>query len=211
MASDRATPISLASFVEATLPMAVAAGGVIGAALLAGAQATAPLGYGVLLAGAAALLFRRQHPIPVLWTTVALAFAYDLLNFPGGLCAIAIGVALYSVADAGHRRAGLSAIVVVALGFLAIGVLLGRGHITDAASALWFGGWLVASFVLGETTRSRRDYLAQVEARAIAAERSREDEALRRAGEERIRIARELHDILAHRISMITVQSGVGA
>jgi len=61
------------------------------------------------------------------------------------------------------------------------------------------------------TTRGRRAYLAQVEERALAAERSREDEALRRAGEERIRIARELHDILAHRISMISVQSGVGA
>ena len=65
--------------------------------------------------------------------------------------------------------------------------------------------------MLGETTRGRRAYLAQVEERALAAERSREDEALRRAGEERIRIARELHDILAHRISMISVQSGVGA
>jgi signal transduction histidine kinase len=211
MAPERAPPISPAAFVEATLPMAVAAGGVIGAALLAGAQATGPVGYGLLIAGAAALLFRRQYPIAVLGSTVALAFAYDLLNFPGGLCAIAIGVALYSVADAGHRRAGLVAISVVGLGFLAVGVILGRGHITDLATALWFGGWLVASYVLGETTRGRRAYLAQVEERALAAERSREDEALRRAGEERIRIARELHDILAHRISMISVQSGVGA
>ena len=211
MASDRTPSISLASFVEAALPIAVAAGGVIGAALLAGAQATGPVGYGLLLAGAAALLFRRQYPLAVLWTTVSVAFAYDMLNFPGGLCAIAIGVALYSVADAGHRRAGIAAIGVVGIGFLAIGVLLGRGHITDLASAFWFGGWLVASLVLGETTRSRRAYLAQVEERALAAEQSREDEARRRASEERIRIARELHDILAHRISMISVQSGVGA
>src|SRR4029077_2096124 len=147
MASERVPSISLASFVEATLPMAVAAGGVIGAALLAGAKATGPVGYVLLLAGAAALLFRRQYAVAVLWTTVALAFAYNLLNFPGGLCAIAIGVALYSVADAGHRRAGIAAITIVGFGFLAVGVFLGRGHITDPASALWFGGWLVASFV----------------------------------------------------------------
>jgi hypothetical protein len=54
MDTDRAPSLSLPAFVEATLPMAVAAGGVIGAALLAGAQATGPVGYGLLLAGAAA-------------------------------------------------------------------------------------------------------------------------------------------------------------
>jgi signal transduction histidine kinase len=69
----------------------------------------------------------------------------------------------------------------------------------------------VASLILGETARSRRAYLEEVEQRALEAELSREDEARRRAGEERVRIARELHDILAHRISMINVQSGVGA
>jgi signal transduction histidine kinase len=139
------------------------------------------------------------------------AFAYDLLNFPGGLCTIAVGVALYAVADAGHARTGIGAIVAVVGGFLGFGVVLGRGHVIDLVTALWFGGWLVASLILGETTRSRRAYLEQVEQRALDAERTREDEARRRAGEERIRIARELHDILAHRISMISVQSGVGA
>ena len=54
-------------------------------------------------------------------------------------------------------------------------------------------------------------YSEEVEQRALEAERSREDEARRRAREERIRIAREIHDVLAHRISMISVQSGVGA
>ncbi len=58
-------------------------------------------------------------------------------------------------------------------------------------------------------TRGRRAYVEQVEQRAIEAERSRDAEARRSADEERVRIARELHDVLAHRISSISVQSGV--
>jgi signal transduction histidine kinase len=203
--------ISLPSIAEAGLPVLVAAGFAVGSALLADARTLGPVGYGLLIVGAAVLLVRRTHPVAALAGTVIPAFAYDLLNFPGGLCTIAVGIALYAVADAGHVRSGVGAIVAVVGGFLGIGVLLGRGHVIDLVTALWFAGWLVASLILGETTRSRRAYLEEVEQRAIDAERTREDEARRRAGEERIRIARELHDILAHRISMISVQSGVGA
>jgi signal transduction histidine kinase len=211
MASTRISRASSVAIVEAGLPVLVAAGFVVASALLASAPRLGPLGYGLLVAGAAALLVRRQRPLAALAGTVIPAFAYDVLNYPGGLCTIAVGVALFSVADAGHPRAGISAIVAVVGGFLAIGVVLGRGHVVDLVTALWFAGWLVASLVLGETTRSRRAYLEEVEQRALEAERTREDEAHRRAREERIRIARELHDVLAHRISMISVQSGVGA
>ena len=211
MASHRMSRISLPSIAEAGLPVLVAAGFTVGSALLADARTLGPVGYGLLVAGAAALLFRRSHPVAALAATVVPAFAYDLLNFPGGLCTIAVGVALFAVADAGHVRTGIGAIGAVVGGFLGIGVVLGRGHVMDLVTALWFAGWLVASLILGETTRSRRAYLEEVEQRAIEAERTREDEARRRASEERIRIARELHDILAHRISMISVQSGVGA
>jgi signal transduction histidine kinase len=203
--------ISLPSIAEAGLPVLVAAGFTVGSALLADARTLGPVGYGLLVVGATALLFRRSHPVAVLAATVVPAFAYDLLNFPGGLCTIAVGIALFAVADAGHVRTGIGAIGAVVGGFLGIGVVLGRGHVMDLVTALWFAGWLVASLILGETTRSRRAYLEEVEQRAIEAERTREDEARRRASEERIRIARELHDILAHRISMISVQSGVGA
>lgn len=211
MTPERISRISSVAVAEAGLPILVAVGFTVGSAVLAGAQSLGPLGYGLLIAGAAALLVRRTHPLAALAGTVVPAFAYDLLDLPGALCAIAVGVALFSVADAGHPRAGIGAIIAVVGGFLAIGVVFGRGHVLDLITALWFAGWLVASLVLGETTRSRRAYLEEVEQRAIEAERSREDEARRRAGEERIRIARELHDVLAHRISMISVQSGVGA
>ena len=211
MSNSRPSHTFPLAVVEGAVPIAVAAGFVVGSALIASAKAVDALGYALLFAGAAALLLRHSHPRAALVGAVIPGFAYDLLNYPGGLCTIAIGVGLYSVADAGHRRAGIVAIVAVVGGFLAAGLLLGRGHIVDLFSALWFAGWLVASLVLGETARSRRAYLEAVEQRALTAERGREGEARRRADEERIRIARELHDILAHRISMITVQSGVGA
>lgn len=203
--------VSIPSIAEAALPVLVAAGFTVGSAVLADVRTLGPVGYGLLIAGAAALLLRRRRPVAALAGTMIPAFAYDLLDFPGGLCTIAVGIALYAVADSGHVRTGVGAIVAVVGGFLGFGVVLGRGHVIDLVTALWFGGWLVASLILGETTRSRRAYLEQVEQRALDAERTREDEARRRAGEERIRIARELHDILAHRISMISVQSGVGA
>jgi signal transduction histidine kinase len=208
MTSNRLFPVSV---VEAGLPVMVAAGFVVASAFLADVWTLGPLGYGLLAAGAISLLVRRSHPVAALTGTLIAAFAYNLLNYPDGLCTIAVGVALFAVADAGHPRIGIGAIVAVVGGFFGIGVLLGRGHVVDLITALWFAGWLIASLMLGETTRGRRAYLEEVEQRAVEAERSREDEARRRAREERIRIARELHDVLAHRISMISVQSGVGA
>jgi hypothetical protein len=181
MASHRISRIAPVLVAEAGLPVMVAAGFLVGSALLADARMLGPLGYGLLIAGAAALLLRRKHPVVALAGTVIPAFAYDLLNYPGGLCTIAVGVALFSVADAGHRRVGISAVIAVVGGFLAIGVVLGRGHVTDLITALWFAGWLVASLILGETTRSRRAYLEEVEQRALDAERSREDEVSSRA------------------------------
>ncbi|GAB3887971.1 hypothetical protein GCM10027612_27680 [Microbispora bryophytorum subsp. camponoti] len=70
-------------------------------------------------------------------------------------------------------------------------------------------GWFVAANVAGVVSRQRRAYLRQAEQRAVEAERTREEVALRRAGEERLRIARELHDSLTHSISIIKVQAGV--
>jgi signal transduction histidine kinase len=70
-------------------------------------------------------------------------------------------------------------------------------------------GWFAAAFVMGEVSRQRQAYLNQVEQRAIDAERSRDETARRRATEERLRIARELHDSLTHSISVIKVQAGV--
>jgi signal transduction histidine kinase len=101
----------------------------------------------------------------------------------------------------------MTAVAVVAL--LLTGSLFKVGHFTDPTGALWLTGWLTASFVAGEVSRARNAYLKEVERRAIDAERTRDEEVRRHASEERMRIARELHDVLAHSISVINVQAGV--
>jgi signal transduction histidine kinase len=68
---------------------------------------------------------------------------------------------------------------------------------------------LAVAAALGDATRNRRAYIEEVEERAAEAERTREEEASRRVDEERLRIARELHDVTAHSLSIVAVQSGV--
>lgn len=168
-----------------------------------------PVAYSLLIAGALPLLVRDVYPLPVLLVVGAAATAYMLLGYAGGFYTIAVVFAVWAAVAAGYRAVSLA--VVLALGTVVVlgGLFVPTGHVTRPDAPIWFGGWLAAALVLGEVSRGRRSYLEQVEQRALDAERTREEEALRRAGEERLRIARELHDVLTHHISVINVQAGV--
>jgi len=72
-------------------------------------------------------------------------------------------------------------------------------------------GWMLIALLLGEALRSRHALADEAELRAVAAEATRHEEAQRRVAEERLRIARELHDVLAHTVALINVQAGVAA
>jgi signal transduction histidine kinase len=207
MTSSRPWPIARMTAIDVAFVALVAVVTTVGTVLLAGREPVSPLAYALLVATAVPLLVRRDAPRLAFAAVVILSFLYDLLDFPGGFYTVPIGIALFTAVDAGFRWTALAGSVVTVAGFLLVGLATGRGHISDLGNALWFGGWLVASLVLGEVTRSRRAYVQAVEERALAAERGREEEARRRASEERIRIARELHDILGHRISLINVQA----
>lgn len=165
------------------------------------------LAYALLVATAAPLLFRRRFPSGALVATASIAFVYDALDYPAGFYTVPILIALYTVAAAGRRLHALAGAGAILATFAAVDLLFQRGHVMEWSGALWFGGWMLLSIVLGEVSRSRRAYLEQVEQRALEAERTREEEARRRASEERMRIARELHDVLAHSISVINVQA----
>ena len=119
---------------------------------------------------------------------------------------------VYVAAWRGHRLAAALASLVFLGGFLARDVSVapaGRpGQLIIERTSLLLG-WFVAANVAGLVARQRRAYLEQVEQRAVEAERTREEMALRRAGEERLRIARDLHDSLTHSISVIKVQAGI--
>jgi signal transduction histidine kinase len=119
---------------------------------------------------------------------------------------------VYVASWRGYRvAAGLSSLVFLA-GFLAKDISVappGRPGQQIVERTTLLLGWFVAANVAGLVARQRRKYLEQVEQRAAEAERTREEMALRRAGEERLRIARDLHDSLTHSISVVKVQAGI--
>jgi signal transduction histidine kinase len=213
MRTSSATRLTRQDAVDVMLATAVVAAELIGATTLligdGAGRALDPIGYLLIVANGAALALRNRHPSGVLLAVAVTALAYTLLDYPGPFYTIALVFAVWAAVAAGQR---LMAIVVTAVLFaatLVAGIVYRVGHLEDPAGVYWFTGWLVAGFVMGEVSRARRETLAQLEQRALEAEHTREEEARRRAGEERLRIARELHDVLAHSISVINVQAGV--
>ncbi len=166
----------------------------------------------VTMAGVAcgALVMRRSWPVAVLvvCTIAAEGYLAHSQGRAGNLVLAAPLIALYTVADmASRRRAWL-------VGILAV-LVLGAVH-AAMRHAPWLGAQNLALAALGalavaagDATRSRRGYTAAVEERAHRAEWTREHEARRRVVEERLRIARDLHDVLGHQLALINVQAGV--
>jgi signal transduction histidine kinase len=160
------------------------------------------LGYTLLVAGPLALIFRRRWPVAVLAFAFAVTLAYTLLKYPNGPIWLVLIVALFTVMIRGYR---LVAWIGVAIGYLAfgwIGALIGNERAPTLVQALGVAAWLLVLATVAEIARFRRE-------RAREAARMQAEEQRRRASEERLRIARELHDVLAHNISLINVQAGV--
>ena len=153
------------------------------------------------------LIVRREIPWLSLLLSGGFALAYALSPLPPAITLLGPMIAMYSVAAyAKQRHSGLA-------------TLLAAGLLVAAVVFAFSGGWrgameIIGSFVmlaaaafLGDTARSRREYIAEVEQRALAAEQAREEETLRRIDEERIAMAREVHDIVAHSLSIVAVQA----
>ncbi|SCF45558.1 sensor histidine kinase [Micromonospora mirobrigensis] len=164
----------------------------------------------VLLAliGCGALAVRRRHPLPVLAVALVAVILSLLSHQARGPFVLSVAIAAYTVATRTDRRTaflagGVSALLLGAAGVTTLGV----GWLDPAVVVLilWFG----VAVAVGDAVRSRRAYVAVLEERARRAERTREEEARRRVAEERLRISRELHDVVAHHIAVINVQAGV--
>ncbi|RKN34020.1 sensor histidine kinase [Micromonospora musae] len=182
------------------------------AALAPDAAPVHPIDVALVVVMAAALAACRRYPAPALIVVSAAMLALHLRVHPGPSAAFPVLGAVYVAAWRGHRTTAALASLVFLGGFLAHDISVapaGRPgqQIVERTSLLL--GWFVAANVAGLVGRQRRAYLEQVEQRAVEAEHTREEVALRRAGEERLRIARDLHDSLTHNISVIKVQAGI--
>ncbi|MDR7276802.1 sensor histidine kinase [Catenuloplanes atrovinosus] len=169
----------------------------------AGSAAIAVL-LGVLLLG------RRRWPLGVLLAGGVALMGYYVAEYPGIPPALPLAAALYSAAAFARLRWA----ALVAGGFLVLELLmrhhiLGQPWLPALAATVTDGSLLMVVVLLGETIRSRRVRLAEAQERLVRAEAAREQEAARRVAEERLRIAREVHDVLGHTIAAITVQAGL--
>ncbi|MFI6739372.1 sensor histidine kinase [Nonomuraea sp. NPDC050451] len=164
-----------------------------------------------ILVGSLSLVAWRRAPlVPLVVGTVSM-LVFSVHAQPGPPAAFPVLMAVFAAVWAGHLLLPALASAVFLGVSLAINLATATGQspkdIVQGTTLLL--GWFLASGVTATVTRQRQAYLEQVEQRALEAERTREEVARRRAGEERLRIARELHDSLTHSISVIKVQAGV--
>ncbi|MCX4849882.1 sensor histidine kinase [Streptomyces sp. NBC_00893] len=163
----------------------------------------------LLFLAVAVLLVRHRHPVVAVFGSSIAAMTYLAAGYPYGPVFLAVAVGCFSAVVAGHRRAAWSAVGMVWLGHVLVAHWLYRwlppsdDHPAAWGQELGIAAWVVAIIAAAEFVRVRREQWADRRAEREAAEQ-------RRADEERLRMARELHDVLAHSISVINVQSSVG-
>ena len=168
-----------------------------------------PLWWGVplLILAVVPLAWRRRAPLTVLGAVTVGQMALDLANF-GSPNWILVGIALATVGISTPTR----------LRHLALIVFVGVAGLFTAAAVVVDDGWahptparfvfLPFAFLIGESVRRRHDVSAVIVERAGRAEREQELLAQQRVSEERTRIARELHDVVAHSVTVMIIQAG---
>ncbi len=161
-----------------------------------------------LAAAVVLLLTRRRFPVPTLAAAVVASTVFvAITDRPTGLLPVAL-VALFTVASRLDRRPAIVAGALTTAAFVFMITAMLRRDVIDGAS-LAAVAWPAFATAAGAAVRSARMNVAAAHERAARAEQSRELEAHRRVIEERLRIARDVHDLVAHHIAVVNVQAGV--
>lgn len=161
------------------------------------AAGPAALHWALLTAGPLALLERRRHPVAVLWVTFAIT-VFPAPNF----AYLSLIVAFFGAATTGHRRAAWLAIV-LGFGWAVLSRLAYGNGFPPLDDVLVLASWLAVLVIAAEAWRMRSERVADARA-------ARQLEERRRISEERLQMARDVHDVIGHTMSLINVQAGVG-
>ncbi|MGH3838806.1 MAG: sensor histidine kinase, partial [Pseudonocardiaceae bacterium] len=161
-----------------------------------------PLAFTLLVAGPVALLARRRYPVLALGVVLTVTVAYYALDYPYGPAFLSVALALASAVLRGHRRLAWAGAGSAYLTLLLVQALPGGAPTPGVAQAAGVAAWALVVLLACEGLRIRAE-------RSAEAARSRDEQERRRATEQRLQIARDLHDVLAHNISLINVQASV--
>ncbi len=153
----------------------------------------------LLVVGPAALVVRRRYPVAVLWVT----FAVVIPASGSGFSHFSFVVAVFVAAVAGRRYWAWGALALAYVWVVWLAPLAYGYRVPPLTDVLLLAGWLVALVIAAEATRIRAE-------RAAATRSGRKSDEQRRQSEERLRVARDLHDVVGHNISLINVQASMG-
>ncbi|HEY5856692.1 MAG TPA: histidine kinase [Aldersonia sp.] len=163
--------------------------------------------FALLAAGCVALVFRRRYPWVVWGVTIVLGLMAMVISGGPTPMSVPAIVALYTVSSQTPMREAIAATLVSIL--IPTAFILLSPHQLVTAVAYGVVVWNVVALLAGTVVRTQRGIVEAANERARLAEATREEEAQLRVAEDRIRIARELHDVVAHHVSAINVQAGV--
>ncbi len=208
LASLRRVPPWLGDVALTVAVGAVSAGELLGASAAGGQRPVDALAWALTALASVPLLVRRRLPWTVLALTSAGVIAYSLLGYPYAVSGYGVLAALYGVAARYPRRLSLGAVPVVLSGMVVFSVAWPQQYTWSGVSSDLLATGAV--WALGDAARTRRLQAHALAERAREAEVSREAHSREAVVHERLRIARELHDVMAHSMSVIAVQAGVG-